>query len=61
LDEFSIVAYWAGQYRESFNACLKLLKKGKMPVDFRQRILENGHFAIEKLKQPSLAKLFPPA
>jgi len=61
LDEFSIVAYWAGQYRVSFNACLKLLKEVKMPVDYRQRILENAHYAIEKLKQPSLAKLLPPA
>lgn len=33
LDEFSIVAYWAGHYRESFNACLKLLKEGKVCVD----------------------------
>jgi len=34
LDEFFIVAYWAGHYRESFNACLKLLKEGKVPVEY---------------------------
>jgi len=61
LDEFSIVAYWSGHYRESFNACLKLLKEGKAPVGYRQRILDNAHYSIEKLKQPNLGKLLPPA
>jgi glycosyltransferase involved in cell wall biosynthesis len=61
LDEFSIVAYWAGHYRESFNACLKLLKECKVPAQYRQRIRENAQFAIDKLKQPNLAKLLPPA
>jgi len=61
LDEFSIVAYWAGHFRESFNACLKLLKEGKVPVEYRQRIFENAHYAIEILNQPDLAKLLPPA
>ena len=60
LDEFSIVAYWAGHYRESFNACLKLLKEGKVPVEYRERIRENAQYSIEKLKQPNLAKLLPP-
>jgi len=59
LDEFSIVAYWAGHYRESFNACLKLLKENKAPAEYRQRFTENAHYAIEKLKQPNLAKLLP--
>jgi glycosyltransferase involved in cell wall biosynthesis len=61
LDEFAIVAYWAGHYRESFNACLKLLKEDKAPAQDRQRIYENAHYAIEKLKQPNLAKLLPSA
>ena len=60
LDEFSIVAYWAGHYRESFNACLKLLKEGKVPVEYRERIRENAQYSIEKIKQPNLAKLLPP-
>jgi hypothetical protein len=61
LDEFSIAAYWAGHYRESFNACLQLLKAGKAPVGHRQRIRDNAQFAIAKLNQPGLAKLLPPA
>lgn len=61
LDEFSIVAYWAGHYRESFNACLQLLKEGKIPTEYRQRIRENAQFAIDQLRQPKLAKLLPPA
>jgi len=59
LDEFSIVAYWAGHYRESFNACLKLLKEGKAPAEYRPRIRDNAQFAIEKLQQPGLTKLLP--
>jgi hypothetical protein len=61
LDEFAIVAYWAGHFRESFNACLKLLKEEKTPAQDRLRICENAHYAIEKLKQPNLAKLLPSA
>ena len=60
LDEFSIVAYWARHYRESFNACLKLLREGKAPVEYRQRIHDNAQFAIDKLQQPKLAKFLPP-
>lgn len=59
LDEFSIAAYWAGHYRESFNACLQLLKQGKAPVEYRRRIRDNAQFAIGQLKQPGLGKLLP--
>lgn len=59
LDEFSIAAYWAGHYRESFNACLQLLKDGKLPSQERQRIRDNADFAIKQLKQPDLAALLP--
>jgi hypothetical protein len=60
LDEFSIVAYWAGHYRESFNACLQLLKESKAPAEDRQRIRKNADFAVLKLNQPHLAQLLPP-
>lgn len=61
LDEFSIVAYWTGHYRESFDACLQLLKESKAPPEYRQRIRNNANFAIIQLNQPDLAKLLPPA
>jgi hypothetical protein len=51
LDEFSIVAYWAGHYRESFNACSKLLKEGKFPNQELLRIRKNADFAISQLNQ----------
>jgi glycosyltransferase involved in cell wall biosynthesis len=59
LDEFSIAAYWAGHYRESFDACVKLLKEGRIPPDYRPRIRANAQFSIDQLKQPKLAKLLP--
>jgi len=61
LDEFSIAAYWAGHYRESFDACLRLLKENKIPTEYRPRIRENAQFAIGQLQQPKLATLLPPA
>ena len=51
LDEFSIVAYWAGHYRESFKACTQLLKEGKAPHQEQQRIRTNLDFAVTQLNQ----------
>ncbi len=59
LDEFSIVAYWAGYYRESFDACLKLLRDDKAPLNERGRIRKNAEFAIQKLNNPALSNLLP--
>jgi len=59
LDEFSIVAYWAGHYRESFDACLKLLREAKAPPSHRERIFQNADFAIQKLNNPDLRNLLP--
>jgi len=59
LDEFSIVAYWAGHYRESFDACLKLLREAKAPLEHRDRIRQNADFAIEKLNNPGLRNFLP--
>jgi len=49
LDEFAVAAYWAGHYRESLDACLKLLANEKIPADERARIQKNADFAREKL------------
>ncbi len=51
LDEFSIVAYWAGHYRESFKACTQLLKEDKVPHHEQQRIRTNLDFAVTQLNQ----------
>jgi glycosyltransferase involved in cell wall biosynthesis len=59
LDEFSIVAYWSGHYRECLDVCIILLEQGKMPAHYQQRVRENAGFAIQQLGQPELADLLP--
>jgi glycosyltransferase involved in cell wall biosynthesis len=49
LDEFSIHAYWVGRYRESLEACLKLLMEDHCPPEHHERILTNGANARHKL------------
>ena len=49
LDEFSVVAYWAGHYDECLEISLRLLAEGKLPQDQRPRIEMNADFARKKL------------
>ncbi|TGU53169.1 glycosyltransferase [Mesorhizobium sp. M00.F.Ca.ET.186.01.1.1] len=49
LDEFSVSAYWAGAYRESLDASLKLLASDKLPRDMLERVGSNARFAADKL------------
>jgi hypothetical protein len=51
LDEFSVHAYWVGRYRESLEACLKLLMDGHCPAEHEERILANGANARRKLEE----------
>lgn len=60
LDEFSIVAYWAGHYQPAWDACLKLWNSPALPDEHRPRVLENARYIIEKLGQPDLANLLRP-
>ena len=60
LDEFAINAYWAGHYRESLDASLKLLASEKLPPGMVKRIAANARFAGEKMpaaKPPNLGSL----
>jgi glycosyltransferase involved in cell wall biosynthesis len=60
LDEFAINAYWAGAYRESLDASLKLLKSEILPPSMIKRVAANASFAAEKTpiaKLPELGKL----
>lgn len=59
LDEFSIVAYWAGKYQESLDASLKLLHSSVTPTDYLPRVTENAQYAIEKLNRPELKRYLP--
>ncbi len=50
LDEFGILAYWAGHHCDCLDACLRILRDGKIPAEQRGRIERNADFAIDKLK-----------
>jgi hypothetical protein len=49
LDEFAINAYWAGHYRESLDASLRILESGQPTGAELQRIAANARFAFQKL------------
>ena len=44
-----INAYWAGAYRESLDASLKLLASDKLPPSMVKRIAANARFAADKM------------
>src|SRR5262249_53225580 len=52
LDEFAVNGYWAGAYRESLDACLRLLAGDKLPRSMRARVIANARFAAGKLPGP---------
>ena len=49
LDEFAINAYWAGAYRESLDAALKLWRATSCPRSMVKRIAANARFALDKM------------
>lgn len=49
LDEFAINAYWAGDYRDSLDASLRLLGSDKLPTAMVKRVADNARFAAGKL------------
>jgi glycosyltransferase involved in cell wall biosynthesis/SAM-dependent methyltransferase len=53
LDEFAVNAYWAGAYRESLDASLRLLASDKLPQSMHARVVANARFALDKLPKPS--------
>jgi GR25 family glycosyltransferase involved in LPS biosynthesis/glycosyltransferase involved in cell wall biosynthesis/SAM-dependent methyltransferase len=58
LDEYAINAYWAGAYRESLDASLRLLASNKLPQSMHARVAANARFAADKLpKPPNLGSL----
>jgi glycosyltransferase involved in cell wall biosynthesis len=60
LDEVGINGYWSGHYRDSLDACLRLLAGTKLPPDQRGRIVKNAQFSLEKLPaDPNPAKFRP--
>jgi glycosyltransferase involved in cell wall biosynthesis len=51
LDELAVNAYWTTRYPECVDACNRLLSEGKLPMDKRDRVLKNKHFAIDKMSE----------
>ena len=49
LDEFSIAAYWAGNYQESYDACQELLQNPFVPKKQLPRIEKNLSFSKDKV------------
>lgn len=49
LDEFSIVAYYSGNYQESKDICEKLLNENKIPTHYTDRVKSNLQFAINMI------------
>ncbi|MGW5459816.1 glycosyltransferase [Streptomyces sp. NPDC003996] len=59
LDELAVSSYWMGEYRESLEACEKLLDGGKLPEAHRERVLANRDFALSKLRLTTGANARP--
>jgi glycosyltransferase involved in cell wall biosynthesis len=60
LDEFAVSAYWSGHWRESKLACDSLLAGGTLPVEHRERVIENLRFAEAKLRESQPDSGIPP-
>lgn len=49
LSEFSITAYWVGDFRGSLRACERLLSMPDLPPAHREQTLVNREFAVRRL------------
>ncbi len=49
LDEFAVLAYWAGHYRESLDACCDLLMRNVVPAEHVERVRQNAIYARGKV------------
>lgn len=54
LDELGVAAYWVGEYEESRQACVEILRRHqqkeiRLPTETVQRIEKNLDFAVQKL------------
>lgn len=54
LDEWSIAAYWTGQYALSKTLCERLLVEGRLPPGERIRVIENLNFSLQALGLPKI-------
>lgn len=57
LFEYSICAYWIGEYQECLTACDKLLKVQNMPKNYLDAVKRNREFAVAKVSENIKDKL----
>lgn len=56
LFEFSLCAFYVGEFEESLKACDKLLANKNLPAEYRDHSMVNREFALEKVKEQNLMK-----
>jgi glycosyltransferase involved in cell wall biosynthesis len=50
-DEFSVSAYWTGNFKECLDSCEELLKSGDLPEGERARVEMNRQHALNKIAE----------
>ena len=55
LDELAVNAYWTERYAECVDACDRLLREGKLPAEYHERVLANKNFAVAKQNERGAA------
>ena len=60
LDELAVNGYWSGHYRDSVDACQRLLSEAPIPEEMRDRVKKNLDFAIAKTKRGSSESSWTP-
>lgn len=56
LFEYSICAYYVGEYEESLKMCDKLLANKNLPQQYREYTIANREYALEKFQEQKLMK-----
>ncbi len=51
LFEYSICAYWTGQYQESIKACDKIIANPRVPENYKRQTILNRQFALDRIQQ----------
>lgn len=53
LDEYSVNAYWCGEYLDSLDGSLRILEGDRIPAEQRSRIVANARYALDRLVERS--------
>ncbi len=62
LFEYSISAYWVGDYQEAFGACRRLLSLGDLPEQYRQSTVRNLDYCRQRIRPtPAQSRVAPTA